>query len=93
MSDIYTEERPEEYGRYDIGLISALELRYDEEDDTKCSDRIVEICRNSDIESYIPHEDRHVECCRHDDPPKCDLDTRSNDPMSRTSPSEHIGKE
>ena len=81
MCYIDSEERPEEHGRDDIRPISTLELRDDEEDDSECEYRIVKISRNSDIESYIPHKNRDIECCRHDDPAECDIDTRSDDPI------------
>ena len=93
MSHIDSEERPEQYSWDDIRLISTLELRYDEEDDTKRSYRVVDISRPSDIPSHVPHEDSDIQRCRHDDPAECEVDTGSHEHATRACPSEYISEE
>lgn len=93
MCHIDTEECPEEHGRYDICAISTLEICDEDEDYTEGSDRIVEIRRTTDRPSHISHPDGDIQCCRHDDPCECELDTRPDDDMCRPRASEYICEE
>ncbi len=93
MSNPDSEKRPEKYSRDDIRPISTLELWDDEEKSAEGEDRIVVVSRSSEWPTHRTHPDSEIECCRHDDPGKCDIDARSDDERWATSKGEYIGKQ
>ena len=92
VSDPDSEKRPEKYSRNDIRPISTLELWDDQKESSKREDRIVIVSRSSEWPTHRAYPDSYIERCRHDDPGKCDLYTRSDYERWATSKGEYIGK-
>lgn len=92
MREPHSWHRPKKHSWYNIRLISALKFWYNQKDRTQSKYRIIEISRSSESKSKISEPHRDIECGSHDDPPKSDIDTRSNIHIRITSTREGICK-